>query len=180
MLNARYIISSDATQPLMLNTSALGNAWLVDRVQTVDGARAEMDATLAADVARTAVTDRQFAAILPEAPSLAPGDTIYMTYYSPNTLRYHAEVASPAVGVFSEVYFPWGWKATIDGAPAELARVDYILRAMAIPAGSHEITMTFDPDSIHTTASCAYACVSLIYLLVLMGVFVQSRRWRLF
>lgn len=180
MLNARYIISSDATQPLMLNTSALGNAWLVDRVQTVDGARAEMDATLAADVARTAVTDRQFAAILPEAPSLAPGDTIYMTYYSPNTLRYHAEVASTAVGVFSEVYFPWGWKATIDGAPAELARVDYILRAITIPAGSHEITMTFDPDSIHTTASCAYACVSLIYLLVLMGVFVQSRRWRLF
>lgn len=180
MLNARYIITADPSRPLTANPGALGNAWLVDEVQSVDGARAEMEATLAADPARTAIVDRAYAAMLPEEPSLAPGDTIYMTYYSPNTLRYHADVAAPTVGVFSEVYFPWGWKASIDGTPAELARVDYILRALAIPAGSHEITMTFDPDSIHTTSAAAYACVSLIYLLVLLGAFVQCRRWRVF
>ncbi len=180
MLNAKYIITSDPERPLILNPGAQGNAWFVDRVESVDGARAEMDATLAADLRTTAVADRSFAAMLPEAPSLAPGDTIYMTYYSPNTLRYHATVASEAVGVFSEVYFPWGWKASIDGTPTPLARVNYILRAMAIPAGSHEITMTFDPDSLHTTGAAAYACVSLIYLLVLLGAFVQCRRWRVF
>lgn len=180
MLNARYIITANPSRPLILNTQAMGNAWLVDSLVLVDGARAEMDATLAADLTRAAVADRSFAPVFPEAPSLAPGDTIYMTSYSPNTVSYRATVAADAIGVFSEVYFPWGWKATVDGAPVSLARVNYILRAMAIPAGTHNITMTFDPDSLHTTGAVAYACVSLIYLLVLLGAFVQARRWRLF
>lgn len=180
MLNAKYIITSDPTHPLVLNPGALGNAWLVGNVEIVDGAMAELEATAAINPALTAVADRSFADVLPEAPSLAPGDTIYLTRYTPNTLTYHASVAGTALGVFSEVYFPWGWKATIDGQPTPLARVNYILRAMTIPAGSHTIEMTFDPDSIHTSATVAYASVSLIYLLLLLGIFVQARRWRLF
>lgn len=180
MLNARYIITADAANPLILNPGAMGNAWLVDNIELVDGARAEIEATASVDVSTTAVADCSFADALPDAPSLTPGDTIYLTRYTPNTLTYHASVANSALGVFSEVYFPWGWKATIDGQPTPLARVNYILRAMAIPAGSHTIEMTFDPDSIHTTGAVAYACVSLVYLLLLLGVFVQARRWRLF
>lgn len=80
------------------------------------------------------------------------------------------------MGVFSEVWFPWGWKATIDGQPAQLGRVNYLLRALHIPAGKHEIEMVFDPDSIHTTSGVAYASVSIIYLLVLLALFLNFYR----
>lgn len=182
MLNARYIVTGDPEAPLMLNPQAMGNAWLVDSMVWVDGARAEMDALDPAltDLRRQAVADRSFATALPEQPSLAPGDTIYMTYYSPNTLKYHVSTAAGGVGVFSEVYFPWGWKATVDGNEVPLARVNYILRALAIPAGSHEIVMTFAPESVRRSSAAAYACVTLIYLLLAAGIFVECRRWRLF
>ena len=182
MLNARYIVTGDPEAPLMLNPQAMGNAWLVDSMVWVDGARAEMDALDPAltDLRRLAVADRSFATALPGQPSLAPGDTIYMTYYSPNTLKYHVSTAAGGVGVFSEVYFPWGWKATVDGNEVPLARVNYILRALAIPAGSHEIVMTFAPESVRRSSAAAYACVTLIYLLLAAGIFVECRRWRLF
>ena len=182
MLNARYIVTGDPEAPLMLNPQAMGNAWLVDSMVWVDGARAEMDALDPAltDLRRHAVADHSFATALPEQPSLAPGDTIYMTYYSPNTLKYHVSTAAGGVGVFSEVYFPWGWKATVDGNEVPLARVNYILRALAIPAGSHEIVMTFAPESVRRSSAAAYACVTLIYLLLAAGSFVECRRWRLF
>ena len=182
MLNARYIVTGDPEAPLMLNPQAMGNAWLVDSMVWVDGARAEMDALDPAltDLRRHAVADHSFATALPEQPSLAPGDTIYMTYYSPHTLKYHVSTAAGGVGVFSEVYFPWGWKATVDGNEVPLARVNYILRALAIPAGSHEIVMTFAPESVRRSSAAAYACVTLIYLLLAAGIFVECRRWRLF
>ncbi len=182
MLNARYIVTGDPEAPLMLNPQAMGNAWLVDSMVWVDGARAEMDALDPAltDLRRHAVADHSFATALPEQPSLAPGDTIYMTYYSPNTLKYHVSTAAGGVGVFSEVYSPWGWKATVDGNEVPLARVNYILRALAIPAGSHEIVMTFAPESVRRSSAAAYACVTLIYLLLAAGIFVECRRWRLF
>ncbi len=182
MLNARYVITGDGEQPLVQNPDALGNAWLVDDIVWVDGADAEMAALDAStlDFGRQAVADRRFAGVLPEEPSLAPGDTIYMTSYSPNELKYHVATANGGVGVFSEIYFPWGWKATVDGQPAELARVNYVLRAMALPAGSHEVTMRFEPASIRTTASVAYACVTLIYLLLAAAVFREGRRCKLY
>jgi len=182
MLNARYVITGEGENPLVKNPDALGNAWLVDDIVWVDGADAEMAALDASklDFARQAVADRRFAGVLPEEPSLVPGDTIYMTSYSPNELKYHVSTSAGGVGVFSEIYFPWGWKATVDGQPAELARVNYVLRAMALPAGSHEVTMRFEPASVRTTASVAYACVTLIYLILAAAIFREGRRCKLY
>lgn len=172
MLNARYVITGDAASPVVVNTNALGNAWFVDSVKYVDGADAEMSALASLDPSREAVADRRFADTLGAgASSLAPGDTVTLVSYAPDRLVYHTECTAAATAVFSEVWFPWGWKATVDGNPAPLARVNYILRAMRVPAGSHEIVMTFDPESIHTTSAVAYASVSLIYILVLLALF---------
>ncbi|MCM1067568.1 MAG: YfhO family protein [Muribaculaceae bacterium] len=182
MLNTHYVITGDEAAPVMRNEHALGNAWLVDSIVWVDNADAEMAALDAArlDFARQAVADRRFAGALPEAPSLAPGDTIVMTSYTPNKVEYTATTAHGGVGVFSEIYFPWGWYATIDGKPAEIARVNYILRAIALPAGTHIVSMTFAPESIRKSSAVAYACVTLIYLLLAAGIFVEARRCRLF
>ncbi len=180
MLNVRYVITGDKDYPVEVNDHALGNAWLVGDIRYVDGADAEMEALGQIDPAREAVADSRFSGVLgDEVPSLVPGDSIWLTSYSPNTLKYHVETANGGLGVFSEVYFPWGWHATVDGDPVELGRVNYLLRAMAIPAGSHEIVMTFDPQSIHTCSAIAYACVTLIYLLCLGGMFIAATRCKL-
>ena len=177
MLNARYIITGDKDAPVVVNTSAMGPAWLVDGVDYVDGADAEMAALSTTDVHARAVADRRFEPVLGTVcPSLEPGDTIELVGYTPNRIEYRATTRNGGTGVFSEVYFPWGWKATIDGEPAQLARVNYVLRAMHLPAGTHDVVMTFDPDSIHTSAAVAYACVSLIYLLVLGALFLAVVR----
>lgn len=177
MLNARYIITGDKDTPVMVNTSALGNAWLVNNVKYVDGADAEMSALASLNPRREAVADIRFADTLGEGTSpLAPGDTISLTSYAPDRLVYHAVCTSDATAVFSEVWFPWGWKASIDGEPAQIARVNYVLRAMHIPAGSHEIVMTFRPDSIRSTSAVAYASVTLIYLLTLLALFLAFVR----
>lgn len=177
MLNARYIITGEAESPVVVNTNALGPAWLVDHVDYVENADAEMAALMSLDPAREAVAERRFADVLGNpGASLQPGDTISLVSYSPNRVVYHSDTKTPAVGVFSEVWFPWGWNATIDGEPAPLARVNYVLRAMAIPAGSHEIAMTFNPASLRATGGVAYACVSIIYLFVLLAVFIEWRK----
>lgn len=168
MLNARYIITGDESAPVLYNTSALGAAWLVDSISYVDNADREMEALTTLNPATEAVADVKFANVLGNpGGSLSPGDSISIISYMPNRVVYHAVTRTNAIGVFSEIWFPWGWKATIDGNPAPLGRVNYVLRAMAIPVGSHDIVMTFDPDSLHITGSIAYASVSIIYLLVL-------------
>lgn len=172
MLNARYVITGDEDAPVVRNTSAMGSAWLVDSIAYVKGADAEMEALYDLDVRNAAVADARFRDVLGSScPTLEPGDTIMLTSYTPNRLTYTVDTRNGGIGVFSEVYFPWGWKASVDGRPAELGRVNYLLRAMRLPAGRHEVVMAFEPDSIRTTGVVAYACVSLVYLLVLAGVF---------
>lgn len=177
MLNARYVITGDADAPVVVNTHALGNAWLIHRLDYVKGADAEMAALTGLDPGTCAVADERFRPVLGTIEgSAAPGDTIALTSYAPDRLTYVSSTTAPAIGVFSEIWFPWGWKATLDGNPAELGRVNYLLRAMRIPAGRHEIVMTFDPDSLHLTGGVAYASVTLIYLLLLLALFVEWRR----
>ncbi|WP_290374180.1 YfhO family protein [Paramuribaculum intestinale] len=175
MLNARYVITGQGEA--VLNDRALGNAWIADSLIYVDGADAEMAALSEIDPAQTAVADRRFTATLGESTmAKTPGDTIFETTYAPNRLTYHARSAKGGVAVFSEVYFPWGWKATIDGKEAEIGRVNYLLRAMRIPAGSHTIEMRFDPDSLKTTTATAYASIILVYLALAAAIAAGFRR----
>lgn len=170
MLNTKYIITDPNAAPAV-NDGALGNAWFVDRVTYVGSADDEMAALDSIDPATEAVADRQFAEVL--GSTCAPTDStdvIALTAYAPDRLTYRSRSASGGVAVFSEIYFPWGWTATVDGVPTPLARVDYVLRAMRLPAGEHEVVMTFDPRSIHVTDGVATASVALIYLLMLAGV----------
>lgn len=171
MLNAKYLVMGE--DKVYVNPEALGNAWLVDRIEYVDGADAEMDALSIIDPAITAVSDMRFRDVLgTSVPAKEPGDTIYETTYAPNRLTYDVTSRNGGVAVFSEVYFPWGWTATIDGKDAEIARVDYVLRALRIPAGQHKIVMTFDPKSTHTATTIAIVAIVLIYLIVAAAIVI--------
>ena len=163
MLNAKYIITGDSIG-YSVNPYALGNAWWISKIDYVANADAEMAALDDINPATTAVADASFRSLLGEPSSPAPSDTIYETTYAPNRLTYHASTARGGVAVFSEIFFPWGWNATIDGQTAEIGRVDYVLRALKVPAGNHTIEFSFDPKSLHVTNTIGIVCVVLIYL----------------
>lgn len=164
MLNARYIVAPGGE--VVENPAALGNAWFVDSIGYVSTPDEEMAALSVIEPGVEAVADKRFEGVLGQASPVAQGDTIFETSYSPNRLTYHARSAKGGVAVFSEVYFPWGWTATVDGKEVPVGRVDYLLRAIKLPAGDHTVTMIFDPRSLHTTGVIATIAIILIYLLV--------------
>ena len=167
MLNAKYFIGRDEQGVAIyeLNPDALGNAWFVDNVDYVDNPNVEMSALDSLNPSIEAVADKRFESVLGKSAQKSLGDTIFETTYAPNRLTYHARTQKGGVAVFSEVYFPWGWKASIDGKEAEIGRVNYVLRALNIPAGEHDVEFVFDPESIHVTNTIATIAIILIYLL---------------
>ena len=165
MLNTKYIIVND--NQMQENPDALGNAWWVDSIAYVTGADQEMAALDSIDAAHLAVADTKFQQVLGQAKHKQPGDTITLTSYAPNKLSFKTHSAQGGLAVFSEIYFPWGWQATIDGKPAELGRVNYVLRAMQLPAGDHEVVMTFDPAEVHQTERAATTAIIIIFLALL-------------
>lgn len=166
MLNAKYILNGNLYD---VNPGALGNAWLIDNVTYVDTPDSEMNALDTLNTGKYAVADKAFREIIGNATPKNPGDTIYETKYAPNKLTYKSHSSKDNVAVFSEIYFPWGWTATIDGKVAPIGRVNYVLRAMRVPAGDHEIVFTFDPQSLKTTNTIAMVSVIAIFLLCLVA-----------
>lgn len=164
MLNAKYIITGDSLGYVQ-NPGALGNAWFVDRISYVDSPDKEMAALDNLDTSSAAVADNKFKNILGNASVKAPGDTIFETTYAPNRLTYHSNSERGGLAVFSEIYFPWGWNATIDGKSVEIGRVNYVLRALQVPAGKHTIEFRFDPKSLTVTNNISIVAVALIYIL---------------
>lgn len=177
MLNTRYVIADHAGAPV-LNSGALGNAWFVDGISYVKGADAEMAALDTLMPGRHAVADERFASTLGHPAAPGPGDTIRLTSYAPDRLEYEAAITNGALAVFSEIYYPDGWTVTVDGNRASLGRVDYVLRALNVPAGSHKIVMEFKPRSIAASVSVAYVSVVAVYLLLLAGVGMALRKKR--
>ena len=103
--------------------------------------------------------------------------SIRLTSYTPNRLTYETNNAKDGIAVFSEIYYPDGWHVTIDGQPAELARADYILRTMHVPAGQHTIEMRFDPTSLHVTEGIAYGALALLVIGIIVAVLIAKRKY---
>ncbi|MDE7180822.1 MAG: YfhO family protein [Muribaculaceae bacterium] len=167
MLNTRYILAGDSVQ---MNPDALGNAWIVEGITYADTPDAEMAALDTLDTRRYAVADKKFSNALGQASPKAAGDTIYETSYAPNRLTYKARSAKGGVAVFSEIYFPWGWDATVDGKPVEIGRANYTLRAIRLAPGTHDIEFRFDPKSLRVTNAIGIGSVIAIYALCLLAV----------
>ena len=169
MLNTKYIIQErDGKAVPVVNPGHFGNAWFVDEVLTASGAREESDALNKLDLRTQAVTDAKFSEFV--LPANDAEGSIALTSYAPDRLTYVASVSAEKTAVFSEIYYQYGWKAYIDGAPAPHFRADYTLRALNIPAGEHEIVFEFRPDSIYKGYKVNAACVALMYLLIALMI----------
>ena len=172
MLNAKYIIvpGQDNQPTPQLNPYALGNAWFVDELYVVDNAREESDALNVIDLTHTAVLDRSFSDFAKDAnPGIAPDADVHLTAYTPKQVDYDYRSSQPGTIVFSEIYYPHGWKASIDGKSVDHFRVNYTLRALNVPAGKHHVTFLFDPDSVRKGETIASICILLMYLIMLAG-----------
>jgi len=168
MLNTKYFIlplQNNQTVPLQ-NPYTFGNAWLVDKITYVDNANAELDAVGKINLKHEAVAEMRFKAALGESKTQGNVAKAEITQYAPNRLTYRVESDKGGVLVFSEIYYP-EWTATVDGQPVELGRVNYILRAINIKPGQHEVTLTFEPQSVTRTELVAY--ISYAILLILVG-----------
>lgn len=182
MLNTKYFIfpagQQRQTVPI-LNPHAYGNAWFVNKVQYVNNANEEIDALDSIIPTETAVVDARFKDVLKGATESYKDSlsSIRLTSYTPNRLTYETNNAQDGIAVFSEIYYPDGWHVTIDGQPAELARADYILRTMYVPAGQHTIEMRFDPTSLHVTEGIAYGALALLVIGIIVAVLITKRKY---
>ena len=182
MLNTKYFIfpagQQRQTVPI-LNPHAYGNAWFVNKVQYVNNANEEIDALDSIILTETAVVDSRFKDVLKGTTESYKDSlsSIRLTSYAPNRLTYETNNAQDGIAVFSEIYYPDGWHVTIDGQPAELARADYILRTMYVPAGQHTIEMRFDPTSLHVTEGIAYGALALLVIGIIVAVLIAKRKY---
>ena len=164
MLNTKYFIlplQGGTTAPIQ-NPYAQGNGWFVDKLNYANDANAEYAEVGKIDVRHEAVADKKFEAALGQAKVNDSTATVKLDKYEPNNLQYTVNSKNGGVVVFSEIYYP-GWTATIDGQPAELGRVNYILRAVSVKPGKHTVVLDFHPTSISTTETIAYiACIILL------------------
>jgi hypothetical protein len=181
MLNAKYIIANNPqnNQPQLIpNQNAYGNCWLVKSVKIVDGPVQEIQAIGTTNLKDTAIVQKEFssAVIQPQWDSAA---SIRLTRFDPDTLEYSFNSASPQFAVLSEVYYPMGWNAYIDGKKAEYCKTDYILRGLSLPAGQHNIKFIFEPESFKTGVNIAYAASFFILIFFLGGLFMHWRTTRI-
>ncbi|MFK2115233.1 YfhO family protein [Bacteroides fragilis] len=181
MLNTKYFIfpagQQGQTVPIE-NPYTFGNAWFIDKIQYVNNANEEIDAIGQVDLQQTAIVDSKFKEALKGVnegykDSLS---TIRLTSYEPNQLVYETSSPQDGIVVFSEIYYP-GWTATIDGKPTDIARADYILRAMNVPAGKHTIEMRFDPQSLHITEGIAYGAMALLLVGVIILIWIYRKKY---
>ena len=177
MLNTRYFIlplQGGQTVPIQ-NPYAYGNAWFVDKLNYVNNANEEIAAVGKLDLRHQAVADVKFKEQLGEAAVQDTASVVTITSYEPNRLTYDVNSGKGGVLVFSEIYYP-GWEAKVDGQPVELGRVDYILRALNVQPGKHQVELSFFPKSVNLTETIAYIAYVLLILIVAAGVFLEWKR----
>lgn len=179
MLNAKWIIMpiQGGTAPVE-NPYAMGNAWFVDTIAFVDNADEEIDALATLDLRRQAVADKKYEALL-EKFDLSPADpasTITLSDYDSNYITYEVDAKKGELAIFSEVYYPKGWRITIDGEPARMLRANYTLRALPIPEGKHTVEFRFEPASIKTTDTIAFSALAIMLLTAIYLIFKSIKQ----
>ncbi len=176
MLNTRYIIT-DPTAPPINNPHAAGNAWFVEHIEFVDNADEEILALESLDIKKKAIADKRFSGYLDlEDLGTDPSAAIDLTHYEPNHLKYTYRSESNQLAVFSEIYYPDGWKVFINGEETQHFRANYILRAMVLPAGEYTVEFRFKPRPYYTGQYIALAFSTILAAGIIAYAVIQLRK----
>jgi hypothetical protein len=179
MLNTKYVIQVDDKNREFpaLNDKANGNAWFVKDVKFVSSADAEMKALNNFNSKDEVIINNEEFTVSDltsyQRDSLA---TIKLVEYTPNFIKYTTENANKGIAVFSEIYYPKGWIATIDGKEAPIFRTDYTLRGLEIPAGKHTVTFKFEPSVVKTGSTIVLISGLGMLLLIGGGIYFERKK----
>lgn len=177
MLNTKYMIMPTKSEPIpFTNPKANGNAWFIKNVKTVNSADEEIIELGKINTKREIVIQEKNKTSATVANSYNTGGSIKMLSYKPNNLVYESESAEKGFAVFSEIYYPKGWNAYIDGTITPHTCVNYILRGMEVPAGKHKIEFKFEPSSYKTGNTVATMGSILFLLSVGIGLFFAYKK----
>jgi hypothetical protein len=179
MLNVKYVIQKDEDGKDFagLNAEANGNAWFVASLVGVADANEEIMALDSLDSKTTAIVNRQmFPQQRPMEYKRDSSATISLRQYAPDKLLYSSDNSETGLAVFSEMYYPQGWTAYIDGTARDHFRVDYVLRALEIPSGKHTIEFRFEPEVIQQGGMISLGSSVLLLLMVIGGIFYELRK----
>ncbi|NUY79309.1 YfhO family protein [Flavobacterium sp. MAH-1] len=180
LLNTKYVIQTNekGEEFAIPNPDANGNAWFVKQVNEVTSADAEMKALDKLDSKNVAVVNaKEFGKQL-SAKTFAKDSTasIQVVKYEPNHLKYKTDNANAGLAVFSEMYYPYGWNAYVDGKKAEILRADYVLRALSLPAGKHTVEFKFEPQVVRTGGNITLGSSVLMLLLAAAGIYFERKK----
>jgi hypothetical protein len=180
MMNTKYFIAAgqDKTPFAIPNPNALSNAWFVNSYKLVENPDAELNAISHFNPRDEAIVDKRFAPDLKSyVQGRSPGDTIYMNSYEPNSLVYTYRTKQNGLAVFSEIYYPKGWNAYVDGKLTDIFRANYVLRAMVLPAGDHKVVFKFEPKVYFVGEKISLiSSLILILVIVLLGGYEIRKR----
>ena len=181
MMNVKYVIQrSEEGAYAVQNPNALGNAWFVKQLLPTNSANEEMELLSTINVADTAVVNTK---TFPEVAGISPFEVkddagIQLLRYQPNHLIYQASNQQHGLAVFSELYYPEGWKSYINGKETPHFRVNYALRGLLVPAGDNRIEFRFEPEVVETGSQIALAGSLLFVLIAAAGLVFTYRRRR--
>ncbi|MDB5196744.1 MAG: hypothetical protein JWP88_1115, partial [Flaviaesturariibacter sp.] len=178
MLDTRYLLlpnqQGSEIANMQRNEGALGAAWFVRTLQPVSGPAAEIKALDNFDPKAVAFYDQKAQTITAPAGFDTTG-TIQLTKYDNDTITYTTNTRSAQFAVFSEIYYPAGWNAYLDGTKTPYYKVNYLLRGMPVPAGQHTITFRFEPAAYTTSYAVAKWSGILLYLFLAAALFMWWR-----
>jgi len=179
MLNTKYFIvqNPQTGKPMaQLNPDAFGNCWLVKGIKYVPNADAEMDALNSTHLKDTAVVDKRYQSQIKEPPVWDSSASIKLKQNLNDKIDYTFHSTTPQFAVLSEVYYPLGWDAFIDGKKAAYVKTDYVLRGMYVPAGDHEIEFRFEPKSVSTGRTITIISNIIVFLSMILALVFYVRR----
>jgi hypothetical protein len=171
MLNTKYLMAGYQANAVIPNPTAHGPAWIVDEIKMVNNPDEEIKAIGEVDLESTAVIDGSKFSV--SNVSMDPTASIHLTNYQPNKLVYEAKASREALAVFSEIYYPKGWKAFIDDDEVEILRANYLLRALKIPQGNHKIEFRFEPKA-YFVGNIIMWISSIILILALLFIIAKK------
>ena len=175
MLNTKYLIYGTEENQILQNTAANGNAWFPREIQTVNSANEELSKITNVDTHNVALVDQSKMKLRENKANTDSSASIQFIEKKPYSQKYESQSASGGLGVFSEIFYPVGWHATIDGQEAPIYRVDYTLRALEIPAGKHTIEFTFQPKAYLIGNKITMSTSVLLLIVVVGALFLEFR-----
>ena len=165
MLNAKYVIYSPDAPPV-INPNALGNVWFAEKPVLVENANMELASVSLIDPSKEAVIDTRFREqVTGSVYPVSGNDRIELVSYQPNELEYKYTAEGDKLAVFSEIYYPAGWKCYIDDKESTYFRTNYVLRGMILPGGTHQVKFSFEPSSYINGNKISLASSILLFLI---------------